>query len=360
MAKLKFSHALNVSADTALAVLGQVDQYQNFIPGCDRSFIERCGKPEHDVWRGLVRFEARLQKYGVHEDVPIEFEINHGASEVRFWTPESQNDAFDVDARYTIAGEGPEQSLVTLQVDYRTRGKRFLWIVAKPLIQRFFHKFMGLIESRAHAVDLPAPFDLQTGSSGNEPARSVRGFQQLDRSTSQARLKLLSQFSKGSVGAEIGTYLGAFAQLILDQVQPSKLYLIDPWTAVQSQAQAGSWYETVDQDYMDGVFQMVTQRFSRPDVQIVREYSSDALASLQDGELDWIYIDGDHSYEAVRDDLALSFEKVRSGGFISGDDYLIVDNWWKDNVVRAVNEFVATHPVDLIMDEGSQFLLQKR
>ena len=115
---------------------------------------------------------------------------------------------------------------------------------------------------------------------------------------------------------------------------------------------------------MDDVFQMVSQRFSNgangSTVNIIRDYSSHALKTLEDGELDWIYIDGDHSYEAVLKDLKLSFDKVRTGGFISGDDYEIVDTWWKDNVVRAVTEFAAAYQVEFVLQEGAQFLLRKK
>ena len=98
-------------------------------------------------------------------------------------------------------------------------------------------------------------------------------------------MKVLACFDEGSVGAEVGTYMGAFAQLILNTVKPSELYLIDPWTASPRESQAGSWYETVDQAYMDEVFQMVTERFALANgpcrVKIVRDYSENALQTFQ-------------------------------------------------------------------------------
>jgi methyltransferase family protein len=35
---------------------------------------------------------------------------------------------------------------------------------------------------------------------------------------------------------------------------------------------------------------------------------------------DWIYVDGDHQYEAVKKGLESYLPKVKPGGFITGDD----------------------------------------
>jgi predicted O-methyltransferase YrrM len=49
--------------------------------------------------------------------------------------------------------------------------------------------------------------------------------------------------------------------------------------------------------------------------------------------LDLVFIDGDHSEDAVLRDLHFWFRKVRRGGQILGDDY------WMESVSRAVEKF---------------------
>jgi hypothetical protein len=69
-----------------------------------------------------------------------------------------------------------------------------------------------------------------------------------------------------------------------------------------------------------------------------------------------VYIDGNHLYEYVRNDLEIFATKVKSGGLITGDDYGVL-GWWRDGVTRAVDEFVAQgtcEPVHL----GRQFVLR--
>jgi predicted O-methyltransferase YrrM len=83
----------------------------------------------------------------------------------------------------------------------------------------------------------------------------------------------------------------------------------------------------------------------------------DAAASFSDESLDWVYIDGDHSYEAVKRDLEAYYRVVKPGGFIAGDDYGAANGWFGDGVTRAVDEFAARCADVTII--GSQFLLTK-
>lgn len=64
--------------------------------------------------------------------------------------------------------------------------------------------------------------------------------------------------------------------------------------------------------------------------------SNRAADIFEDGSLDCVFIDGNHSYEGVAQDIALWRPKVKAGGFLSGDDY--IQPW--GGVVDAVNEAI--------------------
>lgn len=51
--------------------------------------------------------------------------------------------------------------------------------------------------------------------------------------------------------------------------------------------------------------------------------SSDAVfrASIQDNTMDFVYLDGAHNYQNVKDELPFFFKKVRGGGVLAGHDY---------------------------------------
>ena len=182
-----------------------------------------------------------------------------------------------------------------------------------------------------------------------------------------ARNFLLDQLGQGSVGMEIGVHKGAFTRRILKRVQPRLLYLVDPWKYETSGIYRHSWYGGWmggSQARMDRRCQGVQERFARNiavgSVKVLRAYSGDALASLPDNHLNWVYIDGNHLYEYVMADLRQALRCVRPGGLITGDDYG-EGGWWQGGVKRAVDELVQTHhAVEVVEIRNCQFILRKR
>ena len=70
---------------------------------------------------------------------------------------------------------------------------------------------------------------------------------------------------------------------------------------------------------MDAVYDGVRQRFaSSTAVRIIRERSESVLPTLETGSLDWVYIDGDHTCEAVLTDLRLCLPNMKPHGIIAG------------------------------------------
>lgn len=65
-----------------------------------------------------------------------------------------------------------------------------------------------------------------------------------------------------------------------------------------------------------------------------RQFSSDAVDNIP--EVDFVFIDGNHAYEYVKNDILNYWPKVKTGGFLGGHDY--IDG--HKEVRRAVDEFV--------------------
>lgn len=66
--------------------------------------------------------------------------------------------------------------------------------------------------------------------------------------------------------------------------------------------------------------------------------SVEGSKQFADASLDFVYIDANHSYEAVKEDIAIWRPKVRAGGFIGGHDYAPEHR----GVMLAVNELQKT------------------
>lgn len=157
----------------------------------------------------------------------------------------------------------------------------------------------------------------------------------------RVRGRLLESLPKGSVVAEIGVWEGDFSARILEICQPKELHLIDPWLYLPEFSNTG-FGKKKNEHLMEERYHKVVQRFADdPRVKVHRATSDEALSKMEDGSLDWVYIDGNHNEPFVGNDLALCLKKVKANGIISGDDF----NWMSDSqgapVKRAVEAMVA-------------------
>jgi hypothetical protein len=149
----------------------------------------------------------------------------------------------------------------------------------------------------------------------------------------------LKMLPKHSVGAEVGVNEAGFSRQIMKVVKPTKLYLIDPY---------------IDKDEL---YNKVSKNLPR-NLSIIRKKSEEALNDLENSSLDWTYLDGDHTYEAVKTDLKLSWDKVKKGGLITGDNYHYAGDW-DDGVRVAVNEFIGEKNPKVLLIAKDQFIIEK-
>lgn len=182
--------------------------------------------------------------------------------------------------------------------------------------------------------------------------------------SANARATLLQNLPKRGVGVEIGVWKGQFSLKILRQARPKHLHLVDPWLAMAGETYQEAWYgPQVTQSTMDEHCQSVRERFAKQInsgiVTVHRAGSTEILRSFAEESIDFVYIDGDHTYDGALADLRDAFRVVKPGGFICGDDYNL-GNWWKDDVVRAVHDFLAESSVYVHLLLASQFMIRKR
>ena len=170
---------------------------------------------------------------------------------------------------------------------------------------------------------------------------------------------LLARLPKQGEGAEIGVWRGDFSARLLRHAKPSRLHLIDPWQHPSEQGYEHARFARRDDSQMELIYRGVRERFGREiacgQVVIHRHPSAVAVAALP--PLDWVYIDGDHTYEGVAADLRSCWARLTPNGRVAGDDYG-VRGWWEDGVTKAVDEFARSEDCKKTII-GTQFLLRK-
>ena len=135
--------------------------------------------------------------------------------------------------------------------------------------------------------------------------------------------------------AEIGVFRGESSKLFRLVFPKASLFLIDPWKPDASYLTPEAAPISYNAEDYEEAYRLVQAQFQNdPDTTILRQGSLQAAGLVPD-ELDLVFIDGDHSYEAVKQDIALWAPKVRPGGIVAGHDYCYQ---YFPQVIRAVNE----------------------
>jgi hypothetical protein len=149
---------------------------------------------------------------------------------------------------------------------------------------------------------------------------------------------LFNFIPKKKICLELGVWKGHFAKEIIKHAKPSELHLVDPWIFVEEMRKYFN-----DQEELDKIHQKVCKRFSDKKFVTIHRCTSEQLAqNFSDEYFDWIYIDGDHSFEGVYSDLINYHSKVKKGGLIIGDDY----GGKSRGVKKAVDKFCIERLID--------------
>ena len=137
------------------------------------------------------------------------------------------------------------------------------------------------------------------------------------------------------VGAEVGVYKGEYAEKICQA--GLRLYAIDPWKTYRD------YDNPRGQKRLDFQYEH-TQRVLEPyDCKIVRKPSVEAAEDFEDESLDFVYIDGNHQFRYIAEDIFEWDKKVRKGGVVSGHDYVNASSRWSPcHVKYVVDAYIAS------------------
>lgn len=124
-------------------------------------------------------------------------------------------------------------------------------------------------------------------------------------------LRMASEyFQHGMVALEMGVFKGKSLCFLANEIKKRslnmRLYGIDRW-------ESSNEYDIFLRNMREcGVSDIIEP---------IRADSEVASKLFLDNTFDFIFIDGSHEYEDVKDDLGFWYPKLKSGGIIGGDDY---------------------------------------
>lgn len=147
---------------------------------------------------------------------------------------------------------------------------------------------------------------------------------------------------KGLVGVEIGVDIGNHALNMLQELDIKMLYLIDPYIVYDKGSNSPGVPKYKDKTLNHKQLSKDKLKDFCNKVVWIYDFSYNAHKLIDDNELDFVYIDGNHTYEYTKKDIDLFYSKVKPGGLISGHDY----KKETPGVIRAVNERFSKVTVD--------------
>jgi len=154
--------------------------------------------------------------------------------------------------------------------------------------------------------------------------------------------------NKPLVGVEVGVWCGQMMAWMLNHCPRLTLYGVDSWHPYppdSTYAQSGDNISKASQAKFDGVkirAHEAVARFGKRAI-LVEADSVEAAGRFDDESLDYVFIDANHSYEAVYRDIRAWWPKVKLGGLVSGHDYAH-EKFPNFGVDRAVDEFLQRKP----------------
>lgn len=137
---------------------------------------------------------------------------------------------------------------------------------------------------------------------------------------------------------EVGVQRGNFSQCLLS-TNLECLILIDGWDMLDTYADIAS----VSKEQQSINYRYVLDRFeNNKKVTVIKGYSTSYNGS--DNTIDLVYLDANHSFDYINNDINFWFPKIKKNGIISGHDYL--DGNLKEGnfgVKSAVDKFAQEH-----------------
>lgn len=181
----------------------------------------------------------------------------------------------------------------------------------------------------------------------SQPIVEIPDFGRNDLAQMLADLKVRS-------GAEIGVQNGDYSEVLCKANPKAKIYSIDGWRHYKG------YHYTTTQAQQDANREVALERLaSYPKNIIVRKDSLEAAKGMNSNSLDFVYIDANHDYEHVTEDLIAWSAIVKHGGVVAGHDYIERKGRFAPDmqVVRALRDFMGERKIKPLFLLGTRAIL---
>ncbi len=162
--------------------------------------------------------------------------------------------------------------------------------------------------------------------------------------------KVIEECPEDSHFVEIGCWLGkSVCYAGVEIVNSGKKIMLDAVDSWQGSAEQDLFsLTTIKPDEIYDVFLKNIEPVNNV-INPIKMLSVDAAKTYSDQSLDFVFIDGSHLYEDVKNDIIAWLPKVKRNGYIGGHDY-------HEDVARAVNELIDEKNIEIFNPHWASWL----
>jgi len=180
-----------------------------------------------------------------------------------------------------------------------------------------------------------------------------------------AILDRLPQDEKRLVGVEVGVWQGKMSIRLLTKRPELTLYLVDPWKAAEpgsSFAVSGAQMASFTQEQFDEAKALTIARVEQFDRR-AKVIEANSVAGAEEVlrrrvHVDFVFIDGDHSYEGVRRDIEAWLPVLKQGTWVGFHDYGNLPN--HPGVKEAVDEYFGADRIEVDDDHTAFYRIEEK
>jgi hypothetical protein len=152
-------------------------------------------------------------------------------------------------------------------------------------------------------------------------------------------------------GVEVGVDRGEFSEVICKANPQTQVFGVDPWFP---DAYEPNTYVDEEQPYFDQCYKETSERLAPyKNYTIIRKTSVEALKDFKDGSLDFVYIDANHDFVNVAQDVHYWKAKLKKGGILSGHDFAYFSSGKFNHVKRVLEVYMRCYRMIPLFIAGS-------
>ncbi len=144
---------------------------------------------------------------------------------------------------------------------------------------------------------------------------------------------------------EVGSYMGESMELFAKSGKFKKIFCVDPWLDNDS--------TTTNVSYSERFFDEKLQNYSF--VEKIKKTSDDAFKLFDDNSVDVVYIDAEHTPEAIKKDIKNWLPKIKNNGYITGHDWEFQNGVLQDSIKQTIGypDYICKHVIHGGKSDGS-------